>query len=256
MAAAISASSVVLLGDPQQLPQVSQAVHPNGSGASALTHLLDGDRTITPDRGVFLDTTWRMHSDVSEFISDITYEGRLRVDPSCDGQSTEVGGTGLRWIRATHHDCSTSSVVEAELIAAQIRRLMNTPWTDRHGNVEKLRPKDFMVVAPYNDQVGVIRQVFSSHKRLAKIDVGTVDKFQGREAAVVFFSMTTSSSDLMPRAADFLFSRNRLNVAISRARCLAYLVCTDALLSTRATSVDDMKLIASLCAFVERAEPV
>ncbi|MFN3256751.1 MAG: TM0106 family RecB-like putative nuclease [Ilumatobacter sp.] len=256
MAAAISAKSVVLLGDPQQLPQVSQASHPNGSGASALAHLLDGDATISPDRGAFLDTTWRMHSDVSHFISDVLYEGRLHVDPSCDGQSTEVGGTGLRWIEATHHDCSTSSAVEAELIAAQIRRLMNTPWTDRHGNVEKLRPKDFMVVAPYNDQVRTIREVFSTHKRLAKVEVGTVDKFQGREAAIVFFSMTTSSSELMPRAADFLFSRNRLNVAISRARCLAYLVCTDALLSTRAKTVDDMKLIGSLCAFVERADAV
>lgn len=256
MAASISASSVILLGDPQQLPQVSQATHPNGSGASALAHLLDGAATIGSDRGVFLDTTWRMHSDVSGFISDVTYEGRLGVDPSCDAQSTEVGGTGLRWVRATHHGCSTSSEIEAELIAEQIRGLMNTPWTDQHGEVAPLRPKDFMVVAPYNDQVGVIREVFASHKRLAKIDVGTVDKFQGREAAVVFFSMTTSSSELMPRAADFLFSRNRLNVAISRARCLAFLVCTDALLSTRAKSVDDMKLIGSLCAFVERAEAV
>ncbi len=256
MAASISASSVILLGDPQQLPQVSQAAHPHGSGSSALAHLLDGDVTIGNDRGVFLDTTWRMHSDVSDFISDMTYEGRLGVDPSCDTQSTEVGGTGLRWIRATHHECSTSSEEEAQLIAAHIRRLMNTPWTDQHGRVEKLRPKDFMVVAPYNDQVHQIREVFSSHKRLAKIDVGTVDKFQGREAAVVFFSMTTSSSDLMPRTADFLFSRNRLNVAISRARCLAFLTCTESLLSTRAKSVDDMKLIGSLCAFVERAEPV
>lgn len=256
MAAAISASSVILLGDPQQLPQVSQATHPNGSGASALAHLLDGEATIGDDRGVFLDTTWRMHSDVSGFISDITYEGRLGVDPSCDGQSIEVAGTGLRWLRATHNDCSTSSEIEAQLIADKIRWLMNTPWTDQHGNVEKLRPKDFMVVAPYNDQVHLIKQVFSSHKRLAKVDVGTVDKFQGREAAVVFFSMTTSSSDQMSRAADFLFSRNRLNVAISRARCLAYLVCTESLLSTRARSVDDMKLIGSLCAFVERADEV
>jgi hypothetical protein len=252
MAASISAGSVILLGDPQQLPQVAQASHPNGSGASALEHLLDGEPTVRPDRGVFLDTTWRMHSDVSGFISDVMYDGRLGVHPSCDTQNVEVAGTGLRWLRAEHSECSTSSKVEAELIAEQIKLLMNTPWTNQDGVVQPLRPKDFMVVAPYNDQVRLIRAVFSSHKRLAKVEVGTVDKFQGREAAVVFFSMTTSSSDHMPRNADFLFSKNRLNVAISRARCLAYLACTDALLETRAKSVEEMKMIGALCSFVER----
>jgi hypothetical protein len=254
MAASISAGSVILLGDPQQLPQVAQASHPNGSGASALEHLLDGEPTVSPDRGVFLDTTWRMHSDVSGFISDVMYDGRLGVHPSCETQNVEAAGTGLRWLRAEHSECSTSSQVEVELIADQIKLLMNTPWTNQQGEVAKLRPVDFMVVAPYNDQVRLIREVFSSHKRLAKVEVGTVDKFQGREAAVVFFSMTTSSSDYMPRNADFLFSKNRLNVAISRARCLAYLVCTDALLETRAKSVEEMKMIGALCSFVERAE--
>jgi uncharacterized protein len=253
LAASISADSLVLLGDPQQLPQVSQAVHPNDSGASALGHLLQGAATIAPEQGVFLDTTWRMHPDVSSFISDVTYESRLRVHPSCEVQDTEVDGTGLRWLRAEGGECSTESRVEAELIAAKIRRLMNTPWTDQNGVVENLRPKDFMVVAPYNDQVRRIRDVFSSHKRLAKVEVGTVDKFQGREAAVVFFSMTSSSSAHMPRDAAFLFSRHRLNVAISRARCLAYLVSTEQLLSTRATSVDEMRMLGALCAFVERA---
>ncbi len=253
LAASISADSMVLLGDPQQLPQVSQAAHPNESGASALGHLLAGAATIAPEQGVFLDTTWRMHPDVSSFISDVTYESRLNVHPSCAVQSTEVDGTGLRWLRAKGGDCSTESRVEAELIAEKIRRLMNTPWTDQNGVVEPLRPKDFMVVAPYNDQVRMIRDVFSSHKRLAKVEVGTVDKFQGREAAVVFYSMTSSSAAHMPRDAGFLFSRNRLNVAVSRARCLAYLVSTEQLLATRASSVDEMKMLGALCAFVERA---
>ena len=110
-----------------------------------------------------------------------------------------------------------------------------------------------MVVAPYNDQVRTIRARLAGDPRLADVPVGTVDKFQGREAAVVFFSMATSSGADMTRGADFLFSRNRLNVAISRARCLAYLVCTDELLNTRARTVDDMRLISSLNAFVEYA---
>jgi uncharacterized protein len=111
-----------------------------------------------------------------------------------------------------------------------------------------------MVVAPYNDQVRLLQATFRSIPELATVQVGTVDKFQGREAPVVFFTMTTSSADDMPRGPEFLFSRNRLNVAVSRARCLAYLVCTEELLNSRAVDIDDMRLISTLSAFVEYAE--
>mgnify|MGYP002629134214 CR=1 FL=1 len=255
VAASISATSVILLGDPQQLPQVSQASHPNGAEASAIEHMLAGARTIQPDKGVFLGTTRRMHSDVNGFISDVMYEGRLEVHPSCDMQSTPAG-TGLRWLRVVHDGNDTSSQVEADRIADQLRSLMDKPWTNQKGETAPLRPVDFMVVAPYNDQVRLIRKVLSSNKRTAKVEVGTVDRFQGREAAVVLFSMATSAAEYMPRNADFLFSKNRLNVAISRARCLAFVVCTDKLLATRAKTVEEMKLIAALCSFVERATVV
>ena len=108
-----------------------------------------------------------------------------------------------------------------------------------------------MVVAPYNDQVRLLRRRLDQTSGLGEVHVGTVDKFQGREAPVVFFTMTTSSSEDMPRGPEFLFSRNRLNVAISRARCLAYLVCTDTLLNSRARTIDEMRLIGTLSAFVE-----
>ena len=111
-----------------------------------------------------------------------------------------------------------------------------------------------MVVAPYNDQVRAIRTRLDTDPATRGVQVGTVDKFQGREAPVVFFTMTTSSAADMPRGADFLFSRHRLNVAISRARCLAYLVCTEELLNARARSVTDMRLISTLCSFVEYSE--
>jgi NAD(P)-dependent dehydrogenase (short-subunit alcohol dehydrogenase family) len=114
-----------------------------------------------------------------------------------------------------------------------------------------LAANDFMVVAPYNDQVNLVRARLDREERTRGVEVGTVDKFQGRQAAVVFFTMATSTREDMTRVADFLFSRNRLNVAISRARCLAYLVCTEGLLNTRARTVDEMRLIATLCAFVE-----
>lgn len=250
LAASLAAKSVLLVGDPLQLAQVTQASHPNGSGASVLDHVLDGELTIPPDRGVFLSETYRMHPDICDFISDQIYAGKLHSDASCEQQTT-VAGTGLRWLRAEHVGNSTSAPEEADLIVEEIRRLIGTPWTNQRGEQKLLKAKNFMVVAPYNRQRRLITDRLSEHAELADVPVGTVDKFQGKQAAVVFFSMTTSTGDLIVRGVDFLFSRNRLNVAISRARCLAYLVCTEELLDTRARNVDDMRLISTLNAFVE-----
>jgi predicted RecB family nuclease len=252
LAATISATDVILLGDPQQLAQVCKASHPNGAGASALEHLLGDELTVPPEQGVLLDTTWRMHPDVCEFISDVMYGGKLHSHSSCVGQQA-AGQTGLRWLRAEHDGRSTESPEEAAIVLAEVKELLGRPWTDQKGVTRPLTAADFMVVAPYNDQRRCIEAVLAADSATAGVEVGTVDKFQGQEAAVVLFSMTTSSSAFMPRTADFLFSKNRLNVAISRARCLALLVCTDELLDTRACDVEEMKLISALCAFVERA---
>ncbi|WP_208293913.1 TM0106 family RecB-like putative nuclease [Ilumatobacter fluminis] len=253
LAATVSAKNVILLGDPQQLPQVAQASHPNRSGVSALEHLLgEGTRTFPPERGVLLDVTRRMHPDVCGFISDVMYDGKLTSHGSCGGQTT-VEGTGLRWIQAEHAGNATESAEEAELVAQIVRPLMGTDWIDQHGATSPISIGDVIVVTPYNDQRRLIEATLNSDSTTAGIEVGTVDKFQGREAAVVVFSMATSSAEFMPRQADFLFSKNRLNVAISRARCLAYLICTDELLNTRARDVEEMELIGALCSLVERA---
>jgi superfamily I DNA and/or RNA helicase len=194
-----------------------------------------------------------MHPDVCTFISQEIYEGRLDSHPNCARQTT-VAGTGLRWLPARHNGNATSSTEEAELIATEIAGLIGTPWVNFHGHEALLTVEDFMVVAPYNDQVRMIRNRLDADPRTAGIHVGTVDRFQGGEAAVVFFSMATSTGTDMIRSADFLFSRNRLNVAVSRARCLAYLTCTEELLNARARTVEDMRLIATLNAFVEYAQ--
>jgi uncharacterized protein len=154
---------------------------------------------------------------------------------------------------AAHQGNTTSSVEEADLVARQLLDLIGTDWVDFDGSRNALEAMDFMVVAPYNDQVRTIRERLALDARTAEVPVGTVDKFQGKEAAVVLFSMATSTGEDVTRGMDFLFSRNRLNVAISRARCLAYLVCTEDLLNTRARTVADMRLLATLNAFVERA---
>jgi uncharacterized protein len=254
LAASRSARNLVLLGDPLQLPQVAQAVHPGGSGLSVLEHVLGENVTLPPDRGAFLTETRRMHPDVCDFISHEIYEDRLTSHKSCSQQTTNFG-TGLRWIKAHHDNRTTESPEEAEEVASEILRLIGTSWTNQHGERQPLTVDDFMVVAPYNDQVHLIRDRLDADDRTRGVPVGTVDKFQGRQAAVVFFTMTTSSSLDMVRGAEFLFSRNRLNVAISRARCLAYLVCTEDLLNSRARTVPDMRLISTLCAFVEWSQP-
>jgi uncharacterized protein len=255
LAAANAARNLILLGDPLQLKQVSQAEHPDRSGASVLEHVLGEHATIPPSEGVFISVTRRMHPSVCRFISDQIYEGRLTSHESCARQTT-VCGTGLRWLEVHHEGCSTESVEEANAVVAQIQSMIDTPWTNKDGQVALLRAEDFMVVAPYNDQVRLLQRRFHAVPGLQDVQVGTVDKFQGREAPVVFFTMTTSSSDDMARGPEFLFSRNRLNVAVSRARCLAYLVCTDTLLNSRARTIEEMRLIGTLSAFVEYAEKV
>ncbi len=251
VAASNGARNMLLLGDPLQLAQVAKAVHPNGSGASVLEHLLGEHATIPANEGVFMSVTRRMHPDVCRFISNQIYEGRLTSHESCARQATALG-TGLRWLRATHEGCSTESAEEAAIVSTKIASMLGLAWTNQDGVEAPLRPQDFMVVAPYNDQVRLLREAFEA-TGLRGVQVGTVDKFQGREAPVVFFTMTTSSALDMPRGPEFLFSRNRLNVAVSRARCLAFLVCTEELLNSRAGDLEGMRLISTLCAFEEYA---
>jgi uncharacterized protein len=252
IASANSARNLILLGDPLQLAQVSQAEHPGGSGASVLEHVLAEHATIPSSEGVFISETRRMHPDICAFISNQIYEKRLTSHVSCAQQKTEFG-TGLRWLQAHHSERSTESMEEAELVTGQIAQMLGTQWTNQNGESLALTGEDFMVVAPYNDQVRLLRQRLEETPGLERVQVGTVDKFQGREAPVVFFTMTTSSGEDMPRGPEFLFSRNRLNVAVSRARCLAYLVCTEELLNSRATTIEEMRLIGTLSAFVEYA---
>jgi superfamily I DNA and/or RNA helicase len=255
IAASSSAENVLLLGDPLQLSQVSKGTHPDGSGASVLEHVLGDQTTISPDRGVFLAETRRMHPAVCRFISSEFYEGRLSSYPDCSKQRIDQLEAGLVWLQVTHSGCSTESSEEVEAVFNTILDLLGREWHDSKGNTAPLTARDFMIVAPYNDQVHLLRDVLDEDDRTVGVEVGTVDKFQGRQAPVVFFTMTTSAGEDMPRGPEFLFSRNRLNVAVSRAQCVAYLVCTEELLNSRARTVEDMRLIGTVSAFVEQARP-
>ncbi|MGE0446713.1 MAG: TM0106 family RecB-like putative nuclease, partial [Vicinamibacterales bacterium] len=217
LAMSLAARNIVLLGDPQQLPQIRQGLHPEGAGRSALEHLLRGAATVPEDRGIFQERTFRMHPDVCRFISELAYDGRLGSAPGCERQSVEspgLSGAGLRWVPVEHRGNAQASREEADAIAQAVRDLLNGgTFTDAGGVARPLTPGDILIVAPFNMQVRVLQERVPQG-----VEVGTVDKFQGREAPVVFFSMASSSGEDVPRGLEFLFSRNRLNVAISRAR--------------------------------------
>jgi len=248
LAMGTAARNLILLGDPLQLAQVSQAVHPSGCGASVLEHLLGDAPTVLEDRGVFLERSFRMHPDVAGFISEIVYAGRLHSDESAKRRTTSFG-TGIRFAPVEHEGNKSSSEEEVVRIAELIAGMRGGSFTDTDGRTRPLREDDFMVVAPYNAQVLRLCTALPEGVR-----VGTVDKFQGQEAPIVFFSMATSSGEDVPRSLSFLFSRNRLNVAISRAQCLAVLVCSPRLLEARCPSIEEMQLVNALCRLVEYAQ--
>jgi predicted RecB family nuclease len=246
LAVGTAARNLVLLGDPNQLPQVSQGSHPPGADASVLGHLLGEDETLREGMGVFLEHTWRLRPEVNAYVSKTFYEGRL--EPA-EVTSTRmiVDGNGVRFLPVPHSGHRTAAPEEAKEVAAEIERLVGTPYV-QDGVERPLDYSDFVVVAPYNSHVRCLREALPEEVR-----VGTVDKFQGQEATVSFFSMASSSGEDVPRGIDFLFSRNRLNVAVSRARCLAYVVASPRLLDTECRTVEQMKLVNALCRLAEVA---
>jgi predicted RecB family nuclease len=250
LAVSQAARNLVLLGDPQQLAQPSQGSHPPGAGVSALEHVLERHATVPLDRGLFLATTYRMHPDVCEFISEIAYEGRLRSEPGCERQKIlgdgPLSGTGLRYLPVEHQGNRTWSAAEVEVVGRQFRALLSRGWINKDGIERAVTVEDVLVVAPYNTQVARLADGLPGGSR-----VGTVDKFQGQEAAVVFYSMASSSPEDMPRNLEFLYSLNRLNVAMSRARCMAVLVCSPALLSIRCRTLAQMQLANAMCKAAE-----
>jgi predicted RecB family nuclease len=252
LAMGTAARNVILLGDPLQLAQVSQGTHPPGTEVSVLEHLLGDHATVPPEMGVFLDRTRRMHPDVCRFISEVVYESRLEGIPELARQATAFG-TGLRFRPVQHVGNASASAEESEAVAVEIRKMVGGSWTDREGETRPLRQQDFMVVAPYNAQVRRLREALRV-AGLGDVPVGTVDKFQGREAPVVFYSMATSSAEDVSRTLEFLFSRNRLNVAVSRAMCLAFVIASPLLVESRARTIEQMRLINALCRFVDLAE--
>ena len=258
LAAAPAAGSLVLLGDPQQLDQPLRASHPPGAERSALGHLLVERPTLPPEEGLFLERTWRLHPDLCAFTSEAFYAGQLLPQPGLERQdlagTPPADGTGVRWLPVDHTGNTTDAAEEVVAVVDLVRSVVDgdSRWTDERGDVHALGLDRILVVAPYNDQVELLAQRLAT-AGFPGTRVGTVDKFQGQEAVLAIYSMASSSAEDAPRGMEFLFSRNRLNVATSRARCLAVIVASPALIRTRCHTPRQMQLANALCRFVERA---
>jgi uncharacterized protein len=262
LAVSTAAQNLVLLGDPAQLEQPQKGVHPGGAEVSALQHLVGpGRSTIASDLGVFLPLTRRLHPAVCEFTSEVFYEGRLCALPGLERQRINgpapFDGAGLRFVPVEHAGNSNRSDEEVEAISAIVERLFEagTTFTDKDGIVRPLgaggRDKDVLVVAPYNSQVAALKQRLP----LDRVEVGTVDKFQGKEAPIVIYSLTTSTGDEAPRGLEFLYSLNRLNVATSRAKALVVLVASPELAKAKSKTPRQMRLVNALCDYLQRTQP-
>ena len=257
LAVSPAAKSVILLGDPQQLDQPQKGVHPPGAEVSALAHLLDGHTTIEPDQGLFLGESWRLHPDICSFTSQVFYDSRLEARPENVLQrlntQAPMDGTGLRFVPVVHSANQSDSPEEVEAIAVLVEGLLSngTTWTNNKGETQPLKLEDILIVAPYNAQVALL-----ARRLLQGARVGTVDKFQGQEAPVVFYSMTTSTPEDAPRGMEFLYSANRLNVATSRAQCLTVLVASPELLEVQCRTPRQMELANAFCRYLEMARTV
>lgn len=248
LAMGAAAKNIVLVGDQMQLGQPIQGSHPGESGLSALDYLLEGEATVAAERGILLDTSWRMHPEICGFISDAVYDGRLRAHPDCARQTlhlapdapSELAPRGIRFVPMNHKGRGQRCPEEVTRAATLAHALIGTPFTNRAGESGILGWDNILIVAPYNMQVNALQAA------LPEARVGTVDKFQGQEAEVVIVSMATSTPDDLPRHVDFFYSKNRLNVAISRARTLAIVLANPKLLELDAKNVDHLRLVNTL----------
>jgi uncharacterized protein len=250
-----AARNIVLCGDPQQLNQPTRGAHPPGAERSSLEHVLGAAHTIEPERGLFLDVTRRLHPALCRVVSEVFYDGRLRSANGCERQVISaplagLRGAGLFVLPVAHRGNSVRSLEESESVRSLVEALLQGTLTDALGESRRITASDIIVVAPYNAQVSLLSRALPPGVR-----AGTVDRFQGQEAAIAVYSLTTSSAADQRRGMEFLYSLNRLNVALSRAKAAAVLVCSPDLAHASCRSVSQLVLANALCRLLERATP-
>lgn len=248
-----AAKNIILLGDHQQLKQPIKGVHPEGTDVSALEHLLEGKKTISETKGIFLEKTWRMHPNICSFDSEMFYESRLYAVEGLENQriegNTQFKGSGLFYKSVFHEGNSNLSLEEIDEIEKIIFELTkgDVYWVDEKNNKKTLQLSDIKIITPYNSNV------FELQKKIPNIEIGTVDKFQGQEAPVIIYSLASSTPEDAPRGMDFLYSPNRFNVAVSRAKAIFIMVGSPRLFEPDCKSPEQIKLANPFCRFMELA---
>lgn len=244
-----AAKNLVLVGDQMQLSQPTRGAHPGKSGFSSLDYALDGEITISEHRGIFLDTTYRLHPSLCDFVSGAFYEGRLQPDPRNERRKVHDIDPGLRFVPVPHDGNTQGSDEEVEAVRSLVRDLLGRPFVDRDGkDAGSIELEQILVVAPYNLQVRKLIGALPAGAR-----AGTVDRFQGQEAPVVIVSMCASEPHLSARGIGFLFHPNRLNVAVSRAQCVAIVVGEPRLGTAMCRTVEEMRLVNRVCRVLQEA---
>ena len=255
VAAARAARSVLLLGDPQQLPQVSTGAHPYPVDVSALGWLSDGAAALDPRFGYFLGESWRMDSALCERVSWLSYDGALASAAATAGRTLQGVEPGVVSYPVEHAGCSVRSVQEAQAVVDCVRELLGREWVPAAGAEPRpLAAEDCIVVAAYNAQVDCVREALIAaglaDSSGAGVRVGTVDKFQGQEAAVVLVSLASSRVD-SGRGAGFVLSPNRLNVAVSRGQWQAVLVHSPWVARSVPQDVEEVLALSGFAGLVE-----
>ena len=241
------AKNIILIGDQNQLGQPIKGTHPNESGQSILDYLLEGKDTIPIDRGIFLNKTYRLNSKLNEFISSNFYEERLICDETTNkrkikfSKKSKIKNEGINYIEMNHKNNVQTSIEEFEIIRDLMKDMIGLEYDD-NGELKKLTVNDFLIISPYNTQVNLLISKLEEAK-IKNPRVGTIDKFQGQEAPITIISMTSSDSDTLPRNKEFFFSRNRLNVAISRAQVSSIILFNPNLLDSSPRNLDQIKLM-------------
>lgn len=256
LAVSQAARNLVLLGDPQQLERPLKGSHPDGAEKSALEHLLNGRKTISSELGYLLPESWRLHPAICKFTSEVFYEDKLGSHAIARNRVLDghpwLNGAGLWFVPVTHDGNRNTCPEEVDAIEKIVEGLLqpDVVWFRSLGNSRRLEARDILIVAPYNAQVADLSA------RLPGMKIGTVDKFQGQQAAVVIYSLTTSSPEDAPRGMEFLYSLNRLNVATSRAMSTVIIVGSPRLLEPECKNPRQMQLANALCRYRELATTV
>jgi len=233
-----------------------QGSHPEGTDVSALDHILAGARTIAPDKGLFLEETWRLHPSICTYTSELFYDGKLRSKDGLDKQvikgSGPASGSGLYFLPVAHSGNQNCSPEEAQAVGRLVRAILagNATWIDREGREKPITLDDIVIITPYNAHVFEIQQCLPGGR------VGTVDKFQGQEAPIAIYSTATSSHADAPRGMEFLYSLNRLNVATSRAKCASIVVGSPQIFEAECRTPRQIQLANAFCRYLEMAKQI